>query len=391
MSGYIINDYIFNIDDNMVNVKYSDNYKTVFLVNDSLREYLQMIKTEIDNYTDKWDIYKKITNRYEFINSNINSEKYKNTSVCSYKPISRSYFKMVEILNAYNFNFGDTITSFHLAEGPGGFIEALQQHRHNKKDKYIGMTLINNDCDVPKWNKITNYLKKNKNIHLEYGPKNNGNLYFKYNLEYIQEKYKNSVDFITADGGFDYSVDFNKQEENSINLIFSEVLYALMIQKEHGSFVLKMYDLFHKNTLEILYLLAYFYEKVYVYKPNTSREANSEKYIICTNFTKKGNYYKIMNKLKYNFIDLNKQKLTQIFDFKLNTYYMSKIQEINAIYGQQQIENILTTINYIKEENINNKDKIEKIKLNNIEKCIKWCNNHKQPIYADFLHFPKVC
>ena len=81
MSGYIINDYIFNIDDSMVNVKYSDNYKTKFLVNDSLREYLQMIKTEIDNYTDKWDIYKKITNRYEFINSNINSDKYKNTSV----------------------------------------------------------------------------------------------------------------------------------------------------------------------------------------------------------------------------------------------------------------------------------------------------------------------
>ena len=54
MSGYIINDYIFNIDDNMVNVKYSDNYETVFLVNNSLREYLQLIKTEIDNYQDKY-------------------------------------------------------------------------------------------------------------------------------------------------------------------------------------------------------------------------------------------------------------------------------------------------------------------------------------------------
>ena len=68
---------------------------------------------------------------------------------------------------------------------------------------------------------------------------------------------------------------------------------------------------------------------------------------------------------------------------------MSKIQEINAIYGQQQIENILTTINYIKEEESNsnyNREKFDKIKMNNIDKCIKWCKMHNQPIHSDFLY-----
>ena len=66
----------------------------------------------------------------------------------------------------------------------------------------------------------------------------------------------------------------------------------------------------------------------------------------------------------------------------MNTYYLNKIQDINAIYGQQQIENILLTINYINENN--NKERIEKIKLNNINKCIKWCKNNNLPINNDF-------
>ena len=36
----------------------------------------------------------------------------------------------------------DPIRSFHLAEGPGGFIEAIQLMRMNTDDTYYGMTLI---------------------------------------------------------------------------------------------------------------------------------------------------------------------------------------------------------------------------------------------------------
>ena len=34
----------------------------------------------------------------------------------------------------------------------------------------------------------------------------------KINLLYCFEKYGNSMDLITGDGGFDFSIDFNKQE-----------------------------------------------------------------------------------------------------------------------------------------------------------------------------------
>lgn len=383
MSGYIINDFIFSINETDISVSYNKNATKEFIVNKSLKEYLTNIKTEIDHIKDKWDVVKKITNKYEYINSSasIDGIKSGSCSVCSYKPISRSYFKMIEILNSYNFDFMNNnhneIKTFHLAEGPGGFIEAVLNKRRNKKDVYYGMTLMENDVDIPKWNKISNIMKEHPNIKLVYGPKNDGDLYLSHNMNFISKKYANSMDFITGDGGFDYSIDFNSQEENSINLIYCEMLYALIMQKTGGGFVLKIFDIFHRNTVEILSILSYFYEKVYVYKPLTSREANSEKYVVCMNFQKKKNYDLIIEKLKHNFYLMKSHKVTKILNYELNSFFLNKIQEINAIYGQQQIENILCTINHVHDYQ---KDKLNKIKQNNVEKCKKWCKEHEQPI-----------
>jgi len=91
---------------------------------------------------------------------------------------------------------------------------------------------MDNKEDVPKWKNNDIYLNLHKNIILEYGQDKTGNLYSKKNLQYIYSNYKHSVDFVTGDGGIDYSNDFNKQEESSLNLIFAQILYAMCIQKK---------------------------------------------------------------------------------------------------------------------------------------------------------------
>ena len=386
MTSYLLNEFLFSIEEEAIQPKYLHFTQSNFVINLSLREYLTKIKMEIDKYPERWEQFKKITNKYEFINTNCILDKKKlNHCVCNYKPISRSYFKMIEILYMFDFKFPGTIQSFHLAEGPGGFIEALQKYRKNDKDTYIGMTLMQDHKDVPRWNKIQQFMKHHPNISLEYGPKRDGNLYYRHNLDHILAHHKNKYDFITADGGFDYSLDFNKQEEHSINLIFCESLYALIMQKDNGSFVLKVFDIFHKATLEIMYLLCYFYGQVFVFKPHTSREANSERYIVCKFFQRKQNYEAILSKLCLGFKDLSKQNLNRLFRFELNNFFMSKIQEINAIYGQQQVESILLTLNYIHDSTHIQKDKIDKIKVNNLEKCIKWCRDHEQPVHDELV------
>ena len=95
------------------------------------------------------------------------------------------------------------INSFHLAEGPGGFIEALANIRKNKNDNYIGMTLLSPDNNVPGWKKSNDILKKNPNISIETGESEDGNILLPDNYVFCQNKYGNSMNIITADGGFD--------------------------------------------------------------------------------------------------------------------------------------------------------------------------------------------
>ena len=49
------------------------------------------------------------------------------------------------------------------------------------------------------------------------------------------------MDYITADGGFDFSVDFNKQEDMSLKLIITQIFYALIMQKKGGNFIIRKF------------------------------------------------------------------------------------------------------------------------------------------------------
>ena len=126
------------------------------------------------------------------------------------------------------------------------------------------------------------------------------------------------------------------------------------MQKQGGNFILKIFDVFKVKTIEIIYLLCNLYENVFIFKPNTSRCANSEKYIICRNF--KNNNKKIITNIIENFdLLINKvETIYSLFNIQLNQLFITKLQEINSIYGQQQLENIKNTINLIREFKILN-------------------------------------
>ena len=329
------------------NLKDEPNKEEEIFMSNSLNHYLSNIKQQIHEYSNYWDYYKKLTNPYEFIHTQVPEIKF---SICKYKPLSRSFFKMIEIINTFSFLCEkNTINCFHLAEGPGGFIEAFNYKRNNKGDKYYGMTLISDDINIPSWKKSSHFINNNSNVIIEYGSTKTGDLFIKENLLYCNDNYGNTMDYITADGGFDFSVDFNKQEELSMKLIIAQIFFAIIMQKEGGNFVLKIFDIFKFKTVEIIFLLANLYDYVYIYKPYTSRVANSEKYVICKNY--KNNNETINKEIINNFDYLlnNIDNIYSLFNITLPKLFLKKIEEINAIYGQQQIENINTTLNFIRE------------------------------------------
>ena len=383
MLYFLLHQIKFNLNSSNIKLKfekYNDD-NTQPYISKSLSKYLNNTKQDISNYLSNWDIMKRYTNPYEFIHTNLPNFSF---SISKIKPISRAFFKITEIYNTFNIlDINKPITTFHLAEGPGGFIEATAHLRKNKLDKYYGITLIDKtNTNIPGWRKSEKFLINNPNVIIEKGFTGDGNIYNEENFLDCVNKHKNSIDIITGDGGFDFSNNFNNQECAAFRLIYTQMVYAISMQKYGGTFILKIYDIFLKSTLEILYILSTFYTNIYITKPNTSRYANSEKYLVCTDFRYSNTNYiaqKFHDTLKVlNNIDFTKYQIKSVINIPIQLYFINQIEEINAILGQQQIENIITTIKLI---NLNEKksEKIDNMKNQNIQKCITWCMQNKIP------------
>lgn len=370
----VVTDY--SINDN-INLEQRELNDINVVINLTMNSYINKAKMQIDSRQIEWDIYKKYTNTYEYIHTHVPNTKY---SICKMSPLSRSFYKMIEIFKTMKFSESlplNNCKTFHFAEGPGGFIEALIYLRENPTDKYYGMTLDGEELsNIPGWKKSQGFLDKNKNVSIWPGKTGDGDMMKSENLIECYNQHKSSCDIVTCDGGFDFSMVFKYQEVVSSKLVFAQCAYAFSCQKKGGNFVLKMFDTYTPASIDIIYMLACAYEKVYFFKPHTSRQANSEKYIVCKNFKLEKirpliiSMYDVINSYKDDKYPYRFLKCAIPYNF------ICAVQEINAILGQSQIENISTTINII---DYCSSDRLENLTKNHISKCISWCQKFKMP------------
>jgi 23S rRNA U2552 (ribose-2'-O)-methylase RlmE/FtsJ len=362
------------------------------LISHTLHMHLCEMKEQIKECgDDTWDTIKKYTNPFEFIHTAIPNSKF--YTVSKLRPLSRSFYKLIELHSTFfnELHEPKSMTSFHLAEGPGGFIEALIHVRsklasststiHCQNDVHYGMTLLNVDASCPGWKKSKGFLEMHRNrVCIETGADGTGNIISSSNFEHCASKYKNACHLITADGGFDFSCDFNNQETMVLRLLIAEMGFALALQQQGGHFILKMFDTFTKPTIDVIYVLCNFYQEVYVSKPCTSRYANSERYIVCKHF-KPRTTDGLLPQLIAMFRQLEdvppNATITSLLPMEHDAHFLNKIEECNAIIGQQQMETINATINLIL--NRSHADKLESMKRQNIMKCISWCDKHCIP------------
>ena len=323
----------------------------------NLYECLSETKYKIDDYKKNWDKAKKIGHNYEYIYS---SSSYKN-NVCGINPVaSRSYFKILEILKDTGIDKLSNDNILCIAEGPGGFLQYLDNIY--KKNIY-GITLISKNKSIPYWSPI---IINNKNIKLLKGVENDGDIYKLSNIESFLKDI-DKCELITADGGMDYSNNYNNQELSSYRLLYCEIYLTLKLQKEGGSFIIKFFDIFHYNTIQLLYILYLCYDEIEIIKPKTSRLSNSEKYIICKN-------YKLNNEV----IDLM-EKYFKNYD-KLYIYipksFINDVNIYNTNYTNLQIKNIkdILSITNVKENNYQHKINIAK----------EWCSYYNVAINPEF-------
>jgi 23S rRNA U2552 (ribose-2'-O)-methylase RlmE/FtsJ len=363
---------IWNIEND---IKVNDSYSELETILNSHKKCIDNIEKNIWNYN------KKLVNDFETLHIP-SKNMIDNNGIADYAPISRAFFKMWEILNDYNLlDNNNNLIYGALCEGPGGFIEAFNLYRKNAghKDTIIAMTLRNekDDC-VPSWKKSDNILKQCSRIFITYGADNTGNLYNVKNIDYYGSMFSScKADLITADGGFDFSEDYNNQEITIVRLLWCEIVAGLISLKKRGNMIIKIFDCHKQVTVDILYILAYYFGTVYVSKPFTSRPLNSEKYLICHNF--KDNIDETdINSIKKIVENMSNTNYDRIIKNNILLDFKECINSINVAYGFRQVRYMHKIFNII-----NKNVMYKEITLLHKERLVysySWCIKYNFPI-----------
>jgi hypothetical protein len=150
----------------------------------------------------------------------------------------------------------------------------------------------------------------------------------------------------------------------------------LAYQAKNGVLIWKIGDCFSPLMIDIVYYISSFYHKTYFIKPVVMDISKSEKYIVCKGFCPSGNYMERIMHL-YKMINETKEPIYRFLSVPIPFFFLNKLEEINTIFGQVQLEQIHAILLLI-----GNKFKQEKIQYfgkTNEQKCLDWIHKHKIP------------
>jgi hypothetical protein len=351
------------------------------------------LKNEIENnnHQSEWDDAKKITNPYEYVFLSL--QKRMHRSLAAIAPLSRSYFKMIELWDVLDLHSlipadGSPLCTAHTAEGPGGFLEAIQD-RTGDNARMIAMTLRSNEKSVPGWRKSQMFLTKYPEVKITYGADNTGNLYVLNNVDTFRRESQQhfggrKADIYTADGGFDFSADYNSQENTIQRLLAAEALCGLESLREGGVMILKMFDTKNRATIQFLWMLSQCFVKTGLMKPNTSRPANSERYWIGYGMRPDIPAWipEMLARMTFHETSVGWNTLFDPEYVPWSAAWLSGLQEYQAEMEEQQIHSIQITLNTIKQPT---RDLVRAHLTTNIQKSREWCQKHRITLNSSYV------
>lgn len=190
------------------------------------------------------------------------------------KPVSRAYFKLIEILRTCT--IAAPRTSLHICEAPGGFVQAIL---HEFPSTIMAHAMSLRSDGAPTFSSTIVHSKHVNCLELSQG---HDVLRRKVRDDIVEQV--RSVDLVTADGAIDNEAQPQLTENATAMLIACEIETALRVQKWGGTFVLKIFSFSRPITKQLVAILTTCYDTVSIVKPHTSRAVNDERYIVCQGF-----------------------------------------------------------------------------------------------------------
>ncbi|PNF43830.1 Cap-specific mRNA (nucleoside-2'-O-)-methyltransferase 1 [Cryptotermes secundus] len=246
--------------------------------------------------------------------------------------------------------------------GPGGFSEYVLWRR-SWKAKGFGFTLKGkNDFRLQDF-----YAGPCETFEPHYGCKGmdgDGDIFNPDNIsvfsKFVMDHTHNlGVHFMMADGGFSVEGQENIQEILSKQLYLCQFLVALLIVRTGGHFVCKLFDLFTPFSVGLVYLMYKSFQRISIHKPNTSRPANSERYIICQWKREDCNiiadYMYHVNEQLCKFGSTSNKDIVEVVPLEVLTSdhnFFNYIVHSNNSLGERQVVNLVKVAAFCKDTNL---------------------------------------
>lgn len=288
---------------------------------------------------------------------------------CTYN-ITNAWLKCYEMVVYYDLLPKEIDTEyihFDNAAFPGSFMTSVHHYANThrswgpEKYKWVASSLIeknklNADPLEDKYKLYTNYPENwlmNEN--------NNGDVLIRKNQKEFYDKLNGKIDLYTSDIGFDVSNDYNNQELIQAPANIGQIISGIITLKKGGCFITKQYMVFEMITVTVMYALSQLFDEFYLSKPFTSREANSETYLV-------GKGFRGPIKFEHPYVQAMFDRIEGKVDLDLPLFsprdlpnqYLKDIIKYNKIIFERQIK---------------------KINLD-VKRCMKGMKiNHKGPIY----------
>ncbi len=289
---------------------------------DTLKKEIEIAKNQLEKIQNPYAFYRARTRSNPF--EKIGKEGFQN----------RAALKIAELDAICGGLIVDGKTTFaDICAGPGGFSEYM----FSRLKDVVGDGSTSQSVAVRGYG-ITlkgknDFKMTHNNFRAYYGADQTGDVTKTANIihfsEKIHKKTKNQgVDVVLADGGFDVTGKENDQELLSQQIILCQIAIAISITKKGGVFVCKLFDTFLPFTIHLIHVLYQCFEKISIIKPNQSRPANSERYIVCANF--KGD-----RSVLPTLLDLNKNMVIKEEEYEKD--FLDYIYQCNETYGKKQI------------------------------------------------------
>jgi hypothetical protein len=293
-------------------------------------------------------IMTRIVNPLEFVYTNVPGT---NISVSKVKPDSNIFFELMEIF--YTLNINDLIKRIYVScendlsgevcTNKNRVSVAHLTHNYSSTTYLLNMFREENGDNV-----IVN----------EFSNVNPSNLSIMgidvFIVEFKPEDYDNVADY-------------------SKNMLIA--LYTILkCQIKNGISIIKLDSIYYKPIVEIVYVLSTLYEKVCIIKPFASDYTNGGRFLVCKGFVGDG---KLAAKLEGKLTTYDSSPIGSILEGEIPCYFLSKLEEINAIIGQQQLDTLSQITNILISKN--KEDKIENLKRCNIQKSVQWCEKNQLP------------